>query len=367
VAFPTVKMEYFDARLIDLMGAERGSLGEGGFQLTPFPCFIRGRRGDNARFMESLKDAQIDGAPQLPCLIAGALTNASSVCFTFQNDRAKAVEGDFMVGQESHRLNVPPHGTQAVNVKLPEALVAGKVNSIVLDWVFKCEGKAYNGQFHETAIAVPHFDGGWDKVPSMKLPCFKQTSVQEKRGYPGDFDASIQVGWTDDALCLRVEVIDDLLTAGDGPGLRWNYDVCQIFMDTRCSARQSGLNSFDDDDYQYDVMPRKDGGGCDVWRSLSPFVQYTLGTAAPKDSQLAPEIPAKFTRTENGYVYEVAIPKAYVLPIRLTPGWNFALGVYVADRDTAKGIKQSRFLGVTPDGGCWNRPLNWPVAVLISD
>ena len=130
------------------------------------------------------------------------------------------------------------------------------------------------------------------------------------------------------------------------------------------AARQSKVNSFDDDDYQYDLMPTEDGTKCEVWRSLSPFVQYTLGTAAPKDGQLAPEIPAKFTRTDEGYVYEVSIPKAYVLPVKLTPGWNFALGIYVADRDTAKSIKQARFLGIDPKGGCWNRPLNWPVCIL---
>ncbi|MBO4512188.1 MAG: hypothetical protein J5746_05450 [Victivallales bacterium] len=362
--FPMVKIDYPDARFIDLMGTERTSAAKGTFQLTPFPYFIRGKQGDNVRFMEALKDAQIDGVPQLPCLLNGALASADCIDFTFRNDRAKAVEGDFIVNNASHKINVAPHGTQVVSVKLAEKLVPGKIQKINLDWIFKSEGKSFNGAFNETALAIPCFDGDWNKVPVMKMPCSTKSKAQEESGYPGDFDVSMQAAWTAEALCLRVDVTDDTLTAGDEPGCRWNYDICQIFMDTRCSARQSRLNTFDDDDYDYALMPAKDGTKCDVWRSLSPFIQYTLGTAAPKDRQLVTEFPAKFTRTAKGYVYEVAIPKAYVLPIKLTPGWNFAMGIYVADRDKAKSIKQSQFLGINPKGGCWNKPLNWPVCVL---
>ncbi len=362
--FPKVKMDYPEAGFIDLMGAERKSAVPGEFQLTPFPYFIRGKRGDHARFMEALKDARIAGVQQLPCLISGVLANADSISFTFRNDRAKPVTGKFLVGGKSFAVDVAPRGTQTVSVKLADKIVPGRLRKIELDWKFQSGGKTFDGFFRETAMAVPRFNGDWSKVPVMKMPCSTRTSVREKRGYPGDFEVGMQSAWTDDALCLRVVVTDDRLTAGSGPGCRWNYDICQIFIDTRCSARQSKVNSFDDDDYQYDLMPTEDGTKCEVWRSLSPFVQYTLGTAAPKDGQLAPEIPAKFTRTDDGYVYEVSIPKAYVLPVKLTPGWNFALGIYVADRDTAKSIKQARFLGIDPKGGCWNRPLNWPVCIL---
>ena len=290
--FPKVKMAYPEAKFIDLMGAERKSAVPGEFQLTPFPYFIRGKRGDHARFMDALKEARIAGVQQLPCLISGVLSNADSVSFTFRNDRAKSVTGKFLVGGKSFAVDVAPRDTQTVSVKLAKKIVPGRLQKIGLDWKFQSEGKTFDGSFRETAMAIPRFNGDWSKVPVMKMPCAARTMVHEKRGYPGDFEVSMQSAWTDDALCLRVAVTDDRLTAGSGPGCRWNYDVCQIFIDTRCSARQSKVNSFDDDDYQYDIMPTEDGKRCEVWRSLSPFVQYTLGTAAPKDGQLAPEIPA---------------------------------------------------------------------------
>ncbi len=365
VPFPKVTFNYSEAQFIDLMGVVRTPEVKGQFQLTPFPYFIRGKKGDNARFLAALKDAEIEGAVRMPCTVSGKVADATAVEYTLTNGRAKEVVGKFTVEGQSFQLLVPAHGSQKITVKVPEVFSPGQVHKLDQQWTLEANGASFNGTFKETVVAIPKFTGDWTKVPAMAFPCYSKTKLDEDRGYPGDFDATFQAAWTPEQLYIRVAVIDDCLTAGDGPGCRWNYDVCQIFMDTRCSARTNGKNVFDDDDYDYALMPTVDGKACQVWRALSPFVQFTLGTAAPKDKQLAPEIPARFTKTENGYVYEAEFPAAYVLPIKLTEGWNFALGVYVADRDKGDGVKQAKSLAIDPKGGCWNKPLNWPIAVLV--
>ena len=111
-------------------------------------------------------------------------------------------------------------------------------------------------------------------------------------------------------------------------------------------------------------MPTADGKHCEVWRARSPDIQLTLGTSAPKDNALAPEINAKFTRTDDGYIYEAVFPATYILPIRLQKGYNFAIGLYAADRDKGTNIERGVSLSTESGVGGWNRPQSWPVAVL---
>ncbi len=131
-----------------------------------------------------------------------------------------------------------------------------------------------------------------------------------------------------------------------------------------CSARRTGRKLFDDDDYDFSLMPTEDGKRCEVFRSLSPFMQYTLGTAKAKDNTIATEIKASFTRTADGYVYLAEFPGPYIRPIELEPGWNMGFCVYVADRDKGPNVERSVSLSTEPRAGGWNRPQTWPIAVL---
>ncbi len=187
----------------------------------------------------------------------------------------------------------------------------------------------------------------------------------KKRGFSeNDFSASYQLAWDEKKMYLRTVVKDDVFSPGTNPGYRWNNDVLQVYFDTRCSAMKTGKKSFDDDDYEYGFMPSADGKSCDVWRALSPDIQLTLGIGAPKNNTIAAEIPAKFTRTGVGYIYEAEFPADYLLPIKLTAGYNFAFGIYAADKDKGKGAEKALSNSTEPGKGCYNRPHLWPVAVL---
>ena len=140
--------------------------------------------------------------------------------------------------------------------------------------------------------------------------------------------------------------------------------MVQVYFDTRCSAMKNGKKAYDDDDYDYGLMPTADGKRCEAWRALSPDIQLTLGLGAPKNNALAPEIPAKFTRTADGYIYEAEFPADYLLPMKLQKGYNFAFGIYAADKDKGKGVEKGLSNATLSGSDCYNYPHLWPIAVL---
>ena len=131
-----------------------------------------------------------------------------------------------------------------------------------------------------------------------------------------NFSVSYQLAWDEKKLYLRATVKDDVFSPGSEPGYRWRDDILQVFFDTRCSAVRNGTTGYDEDDYEYGFMPTMDGKSCEVWRGFSPDIQLTLGIAAPKNNTIATEIPAKFTRTKDGYIYEAEFPRDYLLPMK---------------------------------------------------
>ena len=95
-------------------------------------------------------------------------------------------------------------------------------------------------------------------------------------------------------------------------------------------------------------------------------MQLTLGTAAPKDMTFADDIPCKFTRTADGYIYETAIPACYLLPARLEANYCMGLAVFANDRDNGKHTEN--FLTSTPAGTSpYNRPKFFPQIVLSNE
>lgn len=87
-----------------------------------------------------------------------------------------------------------------------------------------------------------------------------------------------------------------------------------------------GFHVVPDTDYEYSMYWCQDGKG-EMWRQLAPGVprihdfprqpRGKITTGAVKDGQLV------VTRTETGYLYEAAIPKAELADLKLQTGTNF--------------------------------------------
>lgn len=221
----------------------------------------------------------------------------------------------------------------------------------------------------ENKLIEPGFEGILCRSFSGSRPDWKtipQVSFT-KRINPGKskFSAVWQAAWNKDTLFVRVHVRDEQFvhTEYPRPETRWNNDSLQIYIDTLLNARLKKIVGYDSDDYEYGIYPNSAGNKAQVWRARQPDMQMTLGTATPPSHVFADDIPASFIRTTDGYVYEVAFPAKYLLPMRLKKGTAFGFAMLLNDRN---GTKQAEtHLTTATDGkGCYNRPHVWPVLLL---
>ena len=92
--------------------------------------------------------------------------------------------------------------------------------------------------------------------------------------------------------------------------------------------------------------------------TLSARRKIPAGKKPPKT------IPAKFTRTADGYIYEIAFPAWSVLPAKLKKGSNLGFALYVADRDSGSKVKQAYSLTVEKGKSPYMKPHLWPLLIL---
>ena len=358
---PKVRFDYRGAEYIDLMGALRKPEIDGVFSVTPFPLFIRGKAGDFGSFTKALSTAILDDPDKIPCKIIFQLKSEKELTLNLINPLARPLEGSLKMFGRVYRLNVPKIGEQNINIRLPREIRMDRMEKMLLPYECTIDGRTVKQDLELNCFAVRKFNGNWKDIPSIRLT---NKTGKIKNFTEKDFSASYQLAWDAKKMYLRVTVKDDVFSPGSTPGYRWNYDVVQVYFDTRCSAMKTGKKAYDDDDYDYGLMPTADGKRCEAWRALSPDIQLTLGLGAPKNNALAPEIPAKFTRTADGYIYEAEFPADYLLPMKLQKGYNFAFGIYAADKDKGKGVEKG-LSNVTLSGSdCYNKPHLWPIAVL---
>ncbi len=357
---PTAKMNYAGAEYIDLMGVKRKVAKDGEFAVSQFPLFIRGRKGDFDNFTKALSAAVLDDPERLPCHIGFELLPGNQVKLTLTNQVARDLNGTLTIFGKDHVLKIPKTSETSLLVNLPKPIRPDRVEAIPIPYVCRINNRVFNSQLTLHCFEVKKFTGDWSKIPVIKL----DNKAGRPNFAPFDLSATYQIAWDEKKLRLRVKVRDNIFLAGDLPIYRWNFDVLQVYFDTRCSAMKTGVDHYDEDDYEYGFMPTKDGKGCEVWRALSPDMQLTFGVAAPKNNTIATEIPAKFTRTKDGYIYDVEFPADYLLPMKLMNGYNFALGILVGDTDDERGMTKALSNTTKAGTGCYNKPHLWPIGIL---
>ena len=358
---PMTKLDYAGAEFIDLMGVKRKPAADGSFAVSSFPLFIRGEKGDFDRFTKALSTAVLDDPDRLPCHIGFEIMPGNQVKLTLVNQVARELKGTLKIFGKEHAFTIPRTGETSLLIDLPKPIPSDRVEAIQVPYVCRIGSQTFSKQLDLFCFAVKKFTGDWSEIPSIRL----DNKVGRKPSFTDkNFSATYQLAWDEKKMYLRVKVRDDVFSPGSKPGYRWNDDVLQVFFDTRCSAIRTGKTGYDDDDYEYGFMPTADGKRCEVWRGMSPDIQLTLGIAAPKNQTIATEIPAKFTRTKDGYIYEAEFPRDYLLPMKLEKGYNFAFGIYAADRDRGKAVENSLSNATKPGVGCFNKPQFWPLAVL---
>ncbi|MGN0869633.1 MAG: sugar-binding protein, partial [Victivallales bacterium] len=329
----------------------------------PFPMFFRGKPGTLAEMAKAFTGAvPVSGSDQLPLEMSMRPTAPDRFHIELSNLLSREFRGEMTVNGKVEQVAVAPNEKKNIEQALPEVLRADRMTkekvTVTIDRKLS-DTLEFEGIVCRKITGAPD----WNRIPEVPF-------VNKVKPVPeSDFSGSYQLAWDENNLYIRVNVRDDRFfheeyAAGEK---RWNNDSLQIFFDTLLNARLKKTRGFDGDDYDYAVFPDAAGTSARVWRNLQPDIQLTLGTTAPRNKAFEPEIPAKFTRTADGYIYEAVFPAKYLLPIRLKKGSAFGFSLFVNDRDDAGGNVKS-CLTLTPDGtGSYNNPHLWPVMLLWDD
>lgn len=369
-----------DAEIFDLMENQRAfpknADGKIRFPLSTFPFFIRGKSGSVKEFAEAMKNAKVQGGRLVPLKMTPKISSPDSLDLLLTNQIARIVKGFVSAPGFKKRIDLPPRKTESLRIKMSTPLTENKISEVKIPVSIAEEGSAaplekeicFDGFLCKKTTHSIKVDGNeddWKDIPAIPL---KNKTIAgttgEKTGYKGDLEGSFKTAWDKDHLYLIVKIKDDLFThkAFQNTAQRWNNDSLQIFIDTKCDARNKKFIGYDANDYDYAVFPDGDGKAI-TFRYRSPDRQLTLGTEAPPDKTVEPHIPSAFKKTSDGYIYEIAFPSKYLLPVKLENNYALGFSLFVNDRDKGKSTKQA--LTLTPPGtGCYRKPHLYPVMLL---
>lgn len=366
------------AQVFDLVECERTvqAKGEWTFSVSSFPLFFRGKPGTLADMVKAFENAAVaSGEGVSPIVLAARPTTPDRIEIATKNSLSRAFSGTVKVDAQTKPLDIassasasilldapkPLSASQIIEEKLPVSITSG-TRSFTSDLSFR----GFLCQKAPGAIMVDGDTADWDSVEPIPL---ENRVIRDKRLQSvnnADFSGWFKAVWTPQGLYLCVKIVDDqyVVKPFARPADRWNNDALQIYFDSFCDARSKQQQGYDENDYDYAIHAATDGATAQVFRSRTPDPQLGLATQAPQDRTLAPEIPAAFKRTADGYVYEMFFPSKYLLPIRLEEGSAIGFSLMANDRDSLDGdIKSS--LTLTPPGTeSHNRPHLWPVMLL---
>jgi hypothetical protein len=380
-------------QIFDLMGAQRlvktEENGNIRFPVSSFPLFFRGKKNSLDNFIKAFTNASlVSGKGFLPVTMNGRPVSPDKLRMLFKNMCSKIFEGKLEYGKTSKTISVPSKGTASINIAVPETLTGNKIIKERIP--VKLLRKNGTGKFEfdssfrgflcgktNSEITIDGKLDDWKDIPEIKFKNRYISSRSLKEGIKDiendDFSGSFKCAWNEKGLYLAVIINDNKFyhKEYEKTGRRWDNDSLQVYFDTLCDARLRDKNAYDENDYDYAVFPSSDGKSSIAYRYYSPDIQLTLGTAAPRDKSIAPEIKTAFKLSGEGYVYEAFFPARYILPIQLKKGYALGFGLFVNDADEPKAIKSSRHIStrssltLAPEGkGCYNKPKGWPVMLL---
>lgn len=358
--------------VIDLMNQERDfQPGKLKFPVMGAPLFFRGRTGTLAQMIHALENAVlVTGKNMAPIHLSLRPVTPETCGILLKNYLSTAFHGTL----GTLAADIPAGGTIRLEQPFPQKLSAGKVTEVDLPLTLRSRnGAVYpfdNQKFQAlTALRVPDnatlSTVDWHSLPRLELT---------NRIIPGQdqaFRANCRLAWNSAGFFVEITVRDRIFSHRAFPKLkdRWDNDSIQIYFDSLGNARSNLADGYDDDDYDYAVYPDEQGKSAVVYRNRTPDQQLTLGTEAPKDQTLAPDIPVVFRRTDSGYVCRVHFPAKYLLPAVLKKGKVLGVGLMVNNADDPARNYPDRRCGALSNStvkgaDCCNKPKTYPAVLL---
>jgi hypothetical protein len=139
----------------------------------------------------------------------------------------------------------------------------------------------------------------------------------------------------------------------------------EVCFDGFGDARTQGTKEYDLNDSRYDFLENN------VHRLVAVNWQLAQGTASATEEEVRQKLERKFTRTKDGYIYEIAFAQRYMAPVDLKAGTVAGVGLCLHDWDfsVAKDRKKTphgNLSNVTKNGfDCDRKPYLWPLFILV--
>lgn len=350
--------------VFDMMNAPRRfTKGKFRYPVTSFPVFLRGKPGTLKSFTEALRNTVlISGSGIAPVSFDCRPGRGDFLYVTLKNFVSTAFEGDL----NGCDVTVPANGTAVVKLPFDKTseykglakrrmkLVLRKNNSSSC-YTHDVDFETFSVKRLADGISLDNVD--WKNVPSFVLD-------RQCKSSPGKTSAEIRTAYNSDSFFLRLKITDSKFCHVEYriPSTRWANDCVQFFIDTMCNAAVRKGSGMDEDDYSYALFPDSAGKSARLFRYRTVEAQLGLATRAPEDETFADDVPVKFERTSDGYIYSVMIPAKYLLPLQLASGNAFGCGFFIPNSDE-KGRYTSAITCAADGGTCEKRPETWPVAV----
>ena len=328
--------------------------------LTPAPLFLVSRDADG--LLRALRGAVADDpSTALSADVRPSLDG--TVSLVLQNETKARQKGTLTAGGKEIAYDVPPRGRQSFQLAagdtapMKEQAWSGEMSILPRPWNVKWFFVPKCGERPD-----------WAAVPAQPLLTEKLA-----RGAKGALKAECKLAWNKDFLFVRVEAEDAefIPAAEDGkrfvPSALYAHDGClEVYFDGFGDARAQGTKGYDLNDSRYDFL------GNDVHRFLAVNWQLAQGTASATDQEIKEKLVRKFTRTEKGYVYEIAFAARYMAPVDLKPGTVAGVGLCLHDYNRAKdaapgkgAFTHANLSNATEPGvDCDKKPYVWPLMIL---
>ena len=323
--------------------------------LTPAPLFLVSK--DAAGLLKALREAVADDpstalAADVRPEVSGALS------LTLENLTKVPRKGVVKVGDRDVAYDLPPRG------KSMHLVGKGDVEPMVLKSWKKTISPLFPNPWDTKWFYVPKCGErpDWPNIPAMPLATAQGAAAK-------GFKASCKYAWNKDCLFIRVEAEDPefIPAAEDGksfvPSCLYAHDGClEVYFDGFADARSQGTKNYDENDSRYDFLENH------VHRFKAVNWQLAQGTASATDEEIRERLVRKFTRTEKGYVYELAFAARYMAPVELKAGTVAGTGLCLHEywRDADGKMQHSSVSDATlPGYNCDQKPWVWPLMVLV--
>ena len=339
--------------------------------------------------------------------LKGAKSAADENVFPFVADFAikGPAKGEIIIGNQlagdydvtvtadgrTEKLTLPAGGKKTVMVDLAESAVVDEAKVSVNTAVVKvARGIETQVAFTNRLTSIPYAKSpiDWSKVPIVKTgdpistwwvnsSDFDELQNKAIRRYR----VKAQRAWNERGLYLRFDVDDELppsfCTAdkleGDYRG-RYAHRRARLLVDPFCDAlsrERYGLGKKCGwDDFAYDFVPITDKKAV-CRRFLAPDLQLAGGVMDELKVGLEPRVRVDFRVRKGGYVYEIDVPYACLMPLELKAGQVFGMA-YEVYGAVPKGEKNPLKLPAMR----WNdnsdhiphgegKPTIWPQCILV--